>query len=122
MNPTHTSTDTARLDRLFQALADSNRRGMIDRLSEGPASVSELARPLAMALPSVVKHLAVLESGGIVVSEKSGRVRTYRIAPDALSLVEGWLSERKAKWHRHFDQLEQFLLSQADDPADGEAK
>lgn len=113
--------DPARLDRMFHALADASRRGMIDRLSEGPASVSELARPLAMALPSVVKHLAVLESGGIVISEKTGRVRTYRIAPDALSVVESWVAERKAKWNRQFDALERYLLTQADDPAEGNA-
>ena len=70
------AVDPARLDRMFHALADASRRGMVDRLSEGPDSVSELARPLTMALPSVVKHLAVLESGGIVVSQKVGRVRT----------------------------------------------
>ena len=91
---------------MFHALADPGRRGMVDRLSEGPASVSELARPLAMALPSVVKHLAVLEAGGIVLSEKAGRIRTYRIAPGALSALESWVSERKAKWNSRFDRLE----------------
>jgi DNA-binding transcriptional ArsR family regulator len=85
---------------------------MIDRLSAGPASVSELARPLSMALPSVVKHLAVLESGGLVISEKAGRVRTYRIAPDALAAVETWLAMRKARWHAQFDQLDQYLSEQ----------
>jgi DNA-binding transcriptional ArsR family regulator len=101
--------DRRRLDQMFHALADASRRGMVDRLSEGPASVSELARPLAMALPSVVKHLAVLEAGGIVLSAKAGRVRTYRIAPGALSAVETWISQRKAKWISHFDRLEQYL-------------
>jgi DNA-binding transcriptional ArsR family regulator len=101
--------DRRRLDQMFHALADASRRGMVDRLSEGPASVSELARPLAMALPSVVKHLAVLEAGGIVLSAKTGRVRTYRIAPGALSAVETWISQRKAKWISHFDRLEQYL-------------
>jgi DNA-binding transcriptional ArsR family regulator len=96
--------ESARLDQIFHALADTSRRGMIDRLSEGPASVSELAKPLAMALPSVVKHLAVLEAGGIVVSEKAGRVRTYRIAPDALSAVETWLELRKARLNKSFDR------------------
>ena len=93
------------LDQTFHALADASRRGMVDRLSEGPASVSELAHPLAMALPSVVKHLAVLEAGGIVVSAKLGRVRTYRIAPGALSGVESWVAERKEKWNSQFDRL-----------------
>lgn len=104
------AVDAARLDRMFHALADASRRGMVDRLSEGPASVSELARPLAMALPSVVKHLAVLESGGIVVSEKVGRVRTYRIAPDALADVEAWVAARKAQLNRQFDALARYLL------------
>lgn len=105
---------------MFHALADASRRGMVDRLSEGPASVSELARPLAMALPSVVKHLAVLEAGGIVLSEKTGRVRTYRIAPGALSAVESWVAERKAKWNRRFDRLQQYVSDQAHESAAGE--
>lgn len=109
MNP-RPAVAPARLDRMFHALADASRRRMVDRLSEGPASVSELARPLAMALPSVVKHLVVLESGGIVVSEKVGRVRTYRIAPDALADVEAWVAARKAQLNRQFDALARYLL------------
>jgi DNA-binding transcriptional ArsR family regulator len=104
--------ESQKLDQIFHALADTSRRGMIERLSEGPASVSELARPLDMALPSVVKHLAVLEVGGLVISEKAGRVRTYRIAPDALNAVETWLATRKARWHAQFDQLDQYLSAQ----------
>jgi DNA-binding transcriptional ArsR family regulator len=100
---------TSRLDRLFVALADGNRRAMIDRLSSGPASVSDLARPLDIALPSALKHLAVLEAGGVVRSEKSGRIRTYRIAPDAFSGLEAWVSERKARWNSQFDRLEKYL-------------
>ena len=107
--------DAQQLDRLFHALADDSRRRMIDRLSDGPASVSELARPLAMALPSVVKHLAVLESGGIVRSQKTGRVRTYRLAPDALARAEAWVGERKARWNARFDALERYLLDSADE-------
>lgn len=103
--------EVSKLDEIFHALSDSTRRSMIDRLSEGPASVSELARPLDMALPSVVKHLAVLESGGLVLSEKTGRVRTYRIAPDAIAAVESWLAKRKARWNAQFDRLDQLLAS-----------
>ena len=114
--------DRKRLDRMFHALADASRRGMVDRLSEGPASVSELARPLAMALPSVVKHLAVLEAGGIVLSAKAGRVRTYRIAPGALSAVESWVAERKAKRNSHFDRLQQYLADQTRESAAEDAK
>lgn len=98
------------LDRLFFALADKSRRRMIDRLSNAPASVSELAEPLDMALPSVTKHLNVLESSGLVRSEKSGRVRTYRITPDAFRDIETWVARRKAKLNRQFDRLEQYLV------------
>jgi DNA-binding transcriptional ArsR family regulator len=98
-----------RLDRLFVALADGSRRAMIDRLSRGPASVTELARPLQIALPSALKHLSVLEAGGVVRSEKKGRTRTYRIAPDAFAGLEQWVSARKAQWQLQFDRLDRFL-------------
>jgi DNA-binding transcriptional ArsR family regulator len=101
--------EPAQLDRLFTALADGNRRAMIDRLGSGPASVSDLARPLDIALPSALKHLAVLEAGGVVRSDKVGRVRTYRLAPNALSGLEAWVAQRKAQWNAQFDRLEQFL-------------
>ena len=92
---------------------------MVDRLSRGPASVTELAQPLAIALPSAMKHLAVLEAGGIVLSEKVGRVRTYRMAPEALSTLEAWLAERRQGLHGQFDRLEQYLAEQPD-PAGGD--
>lgn len=101
--------DAGRLDALFVALADGGRRAMIDQLSAGPASVSDLARPLDIALPSALKHLAVLEAGGVVRSEKVGRVRTYRLAPEAFGGLENWVAERKAQWGRQFDRLERFL-------------
>jgi len=101
--------EPAQLDRLFVALADGNRRAMIDRLGGGPASVSDLARPLDIALPSALKHLAVLEAGGVVRSDKVGRVRTYRLAPDALGGLEGWVAQRKAQWNTQLDRLELFL-------------
>ncbi len=106
------STEAARLDRLFAALADGGRRAMVDRLSRGPASVSDLARPLGIALPSALKHLAALEAGGLVQSDKAGRVRTYRMAPDAFSGLEAWVAERKALWHRQFDALDALLAEQ----------
>jgi DNA-binding transcriptional ArsR family regulator len=102
----------ADLDRVFTALADGNRRAMVDRLAAGPASVSDLARPLGMALPSAVKHLAVLEAGGVVLSDKAGRVRTYRIAPDALSGVEAWVAQRKSQWQAQFDRLDALLAKE----------
>lgn len=103
------AADASRLDALFVALADGGRRAMIDQLSTGPASVSDLARPLDIALPSALKHLAVLEAGGVVRSEKVGRVRTYHLAPEAFSGLESWVAERKAQWGRQFDRLERFL-------------
>lgn len=101
-----------RLDRIFIALSDGHRRAMVDRLAQGAASVSDLAKPLAIALPSALKHLAVLEAGGLVQSHKAGRVRTYRIAPDAFNGLEAWVAERKAMWHRQFDALDALLQEQ----------
>lgn len=101
--------DPAQLDRLFFALSDASRRGMLARLSIGPASVTELGQPLGIAMPSVVKHLAVLESGGLVESEKSGRVRTYRIAPDAFAAMEKWVAAHKLRLDAQFDQLDNYL-------------
>ncbi|MGA9875095.1 MAG: metalloregulator ArsR/SmtB family transcription factor [Solirubrobacteraceae bacterium] len=97
------------LDLAFQALSDSTRRAMVDQLSEGPASVSELARPLAMSLPAVVQHLHVLEASGLVCSEKIGRVRTCRIEPMALSSAEQWIAERRASWEQRLDRLGEYL-------------
>jgi len=85
---------------------------MLDRLAKGPASVSELAAPLSVALPSVVKHLGVLEAGGIVLSQKLGRVRTYCIAPGAFDPIEAWVAKRKSALNRQFDGLEAYLMKQ----------
>jgi DNA-binding transcriptional ArsR family regulator len=97
------------LDQTFQALADSTRRAILAELTRGPSSVSKLARPLAMSLPAVMQHLAVLESSGLVRSVKVGRVRTCRIEPKALSLAEQWISQRRTEWEHHFDQLGDYL-------------
>ena len=94
-----------RLDLTFQALADPSRRQMVERLSRGPASVSELAEPLAMSLPAVVQHLQVLEAGGLVRSEKVGRVRTCRIEPTALGAAERWITQRRSRWEQRLDRL-----------------
>jgi DNA-binding transcriptional ArsR family regulator len=109
---------TIPLDRTFHALGDPTRLGMIERLSRGPASVKDLASPLAMALPSVMKHLRVLEDGHLVMSEKTGRVRTYRIRPNALAAIDRWVSRRRADWNRKFDRLER-LVSGLDDDGGG---
>ncbi|HYD88068.1 MAG TPA: metalloregulator ArsR/SmtB family transcription factor [Vitreimonas sp.] len=103
------------LDLAFQALADPSRRAMVDRLAKGPASVSELAKPLAMSLPAVMQHLAVLEASGLVKSEKVGRVRTCSIEPKALTRAEQWIAERRALWERRLDRLGQFLDETKDD-------
>jgi DNA-binding transcriptional ArsR family regulator len=102
------------LDVVFQALADPSRRTMVERLSRGPASVSDLAQPLDMSLPAVMQHLQVLETSGLVRSEKAGRVRTCRIDPKVLASAEGWFAKRRAAWERRFDRLEAFLAAEQD--------
>lgn len=99
------------LDRLFSALADPARRAMVERLSSGPAPVSELAKPLPMSLPSAMQHLGVLEAAGLVRSEKVGRVRTCRIEPGALSLAEQWINDRRTQWEQRLDRLGAYLAT-----------
>lgn len=94
---------------MFQALADPTRRAMVERLGLGPASVSELAKPLAMSMPAVMQHLQMLEASGLVRSEKTGRVRTCRIEPEALSLAEQWINARRIGWQRRLDRLGDYL-------------
>jgi DNA-binding transcriptional ArsR family regulator len=105
----HMLNQSTNLDLAFQALADPTRRAMVERLSRGPVSVSDLARPLAMSLPAVMQHLAVLESSGLIVSEKIGRVRTCRIEPQALSQAEIWINARRTEWERRLDRLDDYL-------------
>jgi DNA-binding transcriptional ArsR family regulator len=97
------------LDHLFHALADPARRSMIERLSSGPAPVSELARPLPMSLPSAMQHLGVLEAAGLVRSEKVGRVRTCAIRADALRQAEHWINARRQEWEHRLDRLGDYL-------------
>jgi DNA-binding transcriptional ArsR family regulator len=97
------------LGRLFHALADPARRAMLERLSRGPAPVSELARPLPMSLPSAMQHLGVLEAAGLVRSEKIGRVRTCAIDPNALSKAEQWINARRLDWEHRLDRLGDYL-------------
>jgi len=103
----------APLDRVFHALSDPSRRAMVERLSQGPASVSELALPFGMSLPAIVQHLQVLEASGLVTSEKVGRVRTCRIEPSGLRGAEHWISERRTSWERRLDRLGDFLVETA---------
>ncbi|WP_374470169.1 ArsR/SmtB family transcription factor [Phenylobacterium sp.] len=107
---------TDRLDTLFQALADPTRRAILERLSRGPASVSDLARPFDMSLPAVVQHLAVLEAAGVVRSEKVGRVRTCQLDPGGLSRAEQWINERRTAWERRLDRLGAYLAANPASP------
>jgi DNA-binding transcriptional ArsR family regulator len=104
------------IDLLFQALADPSRRAMVDRLTRGRASVSELARPLAMSLPAVIQHLQLLEASGLVRTEKVGRVRTCSIEPNTLRTAEAWVAQRRTTWERRLDRLGKFLAEQTNPP------
>jgi len=101
------------LDGVFQALADPTRRAVLGRLGRGPASVSELARPFDMALPSFMKHIRLLEGSGLIRTRKEGRVRTCAIEKRRLALVEAWLSAQRAIWEARTDRLEQFVTANA---------
>jgi DNA-binding transcriptional ArsR family regulator len=109
------------LDLMFQALSDPARRVMVERLGRGPASVSDLARPLPMSLSAVVQHLKVLEASGLVRSQKVGRVRTCQIEPGALSLAEQWINARRTDWERRLDRLGQYLADNPEEPEQGES-
>jgi DNA-binding transcriptional ArsR family regulator len=101
--------DSPVLDRAFQALSDPVRRGMLARLSRGPASVSDLARPLPISLPAVMQHLKSLEESGLVRSEKKGRVRTVQLEPQTLETAESWIAERRSEWETQLDRFETYL-------------
>jgi DNA-binding transcriptional ArsR family regulator len=98
------------IDGVFRALSDPTRRHVLERLSSSPASVSELAAPFDMALPSFVEHLRVLEGCGLVRSHKAGRVRTYQLVPKRLRLAEDWLARQRTLWERRLDQLDEYLI------------
>jgi DNA-binding transcriptional ArsR family regulator len=108
---------TADLDRVFQALADPGRRAMVERLSLRPLTVSELARPMTMTLAAVVQHVQVLESCGLVRSQKAGRTRTCTLNPGVLQSAERWISERRAEWERKLDRLGDYLAETTGNPA-----
>lgn len=101
--------DSPQLDRAFQALSDPVRRGMLARLSRGPASVSELARPLPISLPAVLQHLQALEASGLIATQKTGRVRTCRIEPKALSAAERWIAGQRAVWEGRVERFEAYV-------------
>ena len=97
------------VDQMFHALGDPTRRRIVEHLSHGPASVSDLARPLAISLPGVVQHLHVLEASGLVSSEKVGRVRRCSIRPAAMREAEGWIAKRREEWEQRLDRLGEYL-------------
>src|SRR4051812_31997857 len=103
---------SVQLDQMFQALADPSRRGMLERLCKGPASVSDLAGPFKMSLPAVLQHLQVLEQSGLVRTEKVGRVRTCSVETKALRSVEQWIAARRTVWEAHFDRLGAYLAKE----------
>ena len=107
------------LDRVFQALADPTRRGMVERLVRGPASVSDLSRPRDMSLPAVLQHLQVLEAAGLGRSEKAGRVRTCRVEPAALRAAEAWITGQRTAWETRLDRLGDYLAGHSTDDSQG---
>ncbi len=104
------TSDARPVDHVFRALSDPTRRHVLERLSRSSASVSELAQPFEMALPSFLQHLRILEESGLVRSRKTGRVRTYELSPKRLKLAEDWLSRQRSLWERRLDQLDTYLL------------
>ena len=104
-----TEQEKIEIDRVFQALGDATRRAMLERLSDGPMSVSKLAEPFAMSLAAVMQHLQVLEDAGLVKTEKTGRVRTCRVEAAGLRAAEAWLRARRPEWDRRLDLLGEFL-------------
>jgi len=107
------SSHNANIDRVFHALGDPTRRAIMEKLSEGPISVSRLAEPLVITLAAVVQHLQVLEESGLVHTEKIGRVRTCHIEPAGLTVAEQWIGDRRPVWERRLDRLGD-LLAESD--------
>jgi DNA-binding transcriptional ArsR family regulator len=112
------SSDAAQ-NLVFHALADPGRRAMVEQLCHGPASVSQLAKPLPMSLPAAMQHLGVLEDAGLVRSEKMGRVRMCSIEPGTLSLAEQWINARRVEWKHRLDRLGNYLANLPNEEADG---
>ena len=110
-------TATQSLDGVFKALSNSTRRRVVEELGRRPASVSELAAPFDMALPSFTQHLRELERSGLVESAKVGRTRTYRLVPERFEILGGWLAEQRSLWTNRLDQLDTYLLTLNDEDA-----
>lgn len=105
----------SQLDAVFQALGDPTRRAILERLAQGPATVSEIAAPFGITLPAVMVHLKRLEAAGLVVSEKTGRVRTLALAADSYAPARTWLDDQRAAWEARFDRMERFVARAAPD-------
>jgi DNA-binding transcriptional ArsR family regulator len=108
------TNNSAALNRVFHALADPTRRAIVQRLCRGPASVGELAKPLSMALPTVLQHLQVLESSRLIRSEKTGRVRTCHLEPIAFLTIEHWIGRQRMVWEARLDRMEAYVKSLPD--------
>ncbi|PLP59501.1 transcriptional regulator [Mesorhizobium loti] len=104
--------NSAQLDGIFQALADPTRRAVLTELGKGPSSISDLARPFDMALPSFMKHIHFLEGSGLIRTQKQGRVRTCAIETKQFAMIETWLSVQRAVWEGRNDRLERFVLAE----------
>lgn len=109
--------DHSPLDRVYHALSDPTRRAIVERLTRGDASVSELAQPLAMSLAAVVQHVQALEASGVIRTAKAGRVRTCTLDRDVLALAETWLTQRRTLWSDNLDRLGELLGETAPAPA-----
>lgn len=107
------------LDLLFHALSDPTRRMMLTRLARGPAAVTELAGPTGLRLPTVLRHLSVLEAAGLVASQKDGRVRSCVFQPEALAPMHGWLEEQRSIWDARLDRLDDYVMTLMKDQSDG---
>jgi len=103
------ANNCAQLDRVYRALADPTRRTVIGRLCKGAASVSDLAKPFDMALPTFLQHLKVMEECGLLRSRKSGRVRTFEFEPHVLKKAESWIAEQRAVWEQRLDQFDDYV-------------
>jgi len=100
------------IDGIFHALGDPTRRAIVERVSAGPVSVSQLAEPFKMTLAAVVQHLQILEESGMVRTEKTGRVRTCRVDPKGLDAIEKWISDRRSRWEKRLDHLGDLLAEE----------
>ncbi len=106
-----TATSLEPIDSVFRALSDPTRRRVLEKLARGSASVSELAAPFDMSLPSFMQHMGLLEDSGLVRSRKQGRIRTFELSPKRMQLAESWLTNQRSLWEQRLDQLDDYLLN-----------